>query len=154
MTSTATVLVTGIGGNVGQGILRILRQRYPSLRLVGTDIGTCTAGHHFCDVFRQVPYSYEPGYGEEMAALCRHEGVDLVVPSTDYEVYFLGLAADRLPRLLASPPDTARVFLDKLETYTRFRAVGLPFAESYLPSAYPGHLPQVIVKPREGRGSR
>lgn len=154
MTNSATVLVTGIGGNVGQGILRILRQRFPAMRLVGTDIGTCTAGHHFCDVFRQVPYSYEPGYAETMAALCRHEGVDLVIPSTDYEVYYLGLAADRLPRLLASPPDTALVFLDKLVTCARFKEFGLPFAESHLPSAYPGHLPEVIVKPREGRGSR
>jgi carbamoyl-phosphate synthase large subunit len=154
MASGSTILVTGIGGNVGQGLLRILRGRFPNIRLVGTDIGMCTAGHHFCDVFQQVPYSYEPGYVDAMALLCRREDVNLVIPATDYEVYYLGLAVDRLPPLLVSPAETARIFLDKFETFTAFRKAQLPFAESYLPSTYPGHLSQIIVKPREGRGSR
>ena len=33
-----TVLVTGIGGNVGQGILRNIRSLNLPIRLIGTDI--------------------------------------------------------------------------------------------------------------------
>ena len=41
--TTRAVLVTGIGGNVGQGVLRNIGASFPELRLVGTDIGTVTA---------------------------------------------------------------------------------------------------------------
>ena len=57
--TSKTVLVTGIGGNVGQGILRNIRTIYPDLRLVGTDIGRATAGHYFCDAFHQTPYCFD-----------------------------------------------------------------------------------------------
>jgi carbamoyl-phosphate synthase large subunit len=149
-----TVLVTGVGGNVGQGVLRILRQRFPALRLVATDVGDCTAGHHFCDAFERVPYSYEPGYAAVVADLCRREGVELVIPTTDYETFYLGEAAAALPTLIASPPETCWGFIDKYETFRRFRAAGLPFAESALPSAWRAGGGETIVKPREGRGSR
>lgn len=154
MQSNPTILVTGIGGNVGQGILRILRQHFPSFRLIGTDVGSLTAGHHFCDTFFRVPYSYDPLYTEIMPQICCDEAVDLVIPSTDYEVFYLGQIATRLPQLIASPPETARIFFDKLETFRAFKDAGLPFARSWLPLDYQGECAQVIVKPREGRGSR
>lgn len=154
MQDRPTVLVTGIGGNVGQGILRILRQNFPKFRLIGTDVGTLTAGHHFCDAFHHVPYSYEPAYAEIMVQICCHEGVDLIIPATDYEVFYLGQIAGELPQLIASPPETARIFIDKLATYRAFAHVDLPFARSWLPGEYQGECAQIIVKPREGRGSR
>lgn len=154
MQNKPTVLVTGIGGNVGQGILRILRQHFPHIRLVGTDVGTLTAGHHFCDAFYCVPYSYDAAYAEIMPELCRCEGVDLIIPSTDYEVFYLGKIAAKLPQLIATPPETARLFIDKLETFRALSLAGLPFARSWLPADYRGECSQIIVKPREGRGSR
>jgi carbamoyl-phosphate synthase large subunit len=80
--------------------------------------------------------------------------VHLIIPSTDYEVFYLGKVADRLPTLIASAPCTALTFIDKMETYRAFKRVGLPFARSWLPSEYSGECGQIIVKPREGRGSR
>jgi carbamoyl-phosphate synthase large subunit len=149
-----TILVTGIGGNVGQGILRILRQHFPSFRLVGTDIGTLTAGHHFCDAFHRVPYSYDPAYAEVMTQICHRERVDLIIPSTDYEVLYLGQIAAELPQLIVSPPETSQIFIDKLKTYHAFKEANLPFARSWLPGEYNGECAEIIVKPREGRGSR
>jgi carbamoyl-phosphate synthase large subunit len=154
MKNNPAIIVTGIGGNVGQGVLRILRQRYPEFRLVGVDIGTLTAGHYFCDAFYNVPYSYEPGYNDLFLEICRREEIDLIIPTTDYEVYYLGLMADSLPVLIASPPEVAWTFIDKYETWRCFSAAGIPFADSQLPSGYRGEFPEIIVKPREGRGSR
>ena len=154
MQARPTILVTGIGGNVGQGILRILRQHFPAFRLIGTDVANLTAGHHFCDSFHRVPYSYDLGYAEIMPQICGVEGVDLIIPATDYEVLYLGRMADKLPPLIASPPETAHIFIDKLETYRAFQSVDLPFARSWRPVEYQGECTQIIVKPREGRGSR
>ncbi|MGD9855882.1 MAG: ATP-grasp domain-containing protein [Planctomycetaceae bacterium] len=151
---TNSVLVTGIGGNVGQGILRNIRAAFPQLRLVGTDIRDVTAGHHFCDAAHRVPYCYDAGFEPCITAICREEQIELIIPGTDYEVVYLGELAARLPMILGSPSDVARVFVDKLMTFERFEKRGIPFAASCLPSEFAGQFDRVVVKPREGRGSR
>ncbi len=149
-----TVLVTGIGGNVGQGILRNIRAAFPDIRLVGTDIRDVTAGHHFCHAAHLVPYCYDDSFADCVIDICRQEGVDLIIPGTDYEVVYMGRLADHLPPVLGTHPDVARLFVDKLSTARAFADVGIPFASACLPSEYAGQFDTVIVKPREGRGSR
>jgi carbamoyl-phosphate synthase large subunit len=147
-------MVTGIGGHVGQGVLRNLRSLERPLRLVGTDIGTSTPGHYFCDVFRQVPYAYDPAFRAEVVELCRNENVDLIIPVTDYETYHLALMREELPPLLASSAAFAKTCLDKWDTHNAFRPRGIPFVDTTLPSRYSGEWGDIVVKPREGRGSR
>jgi carbamoyl-phosphate synthase large subunit len=89
-----------------------------------------------------------------MVEVCEREEVDLVIPATDFEVYHLGLAADRLPPVLASGPDVAQVFLDKHLTAMTFERLGIAFARSCLPSDYDGSFASTVIKPRKGRGSR
>jgi carbamoyl-phosphate synthase large subunit len=149
-----TVLVTGIGGHVGQGILRNLRTLKPRLRLVGTDVGPSTAGHYYCDSFRQVPYAYDAAFPEAMRTICGEQEVDLIVPATDYEAYHLALMRDQLPPLVGSPAPFAKTCLDKYETHRAFRERGIPFVDTVLPSRYRGDWDAIVVKPREGRGSR
>jgi carbamoyl-phosphate synthase large subunit len=151
---TQTILVTGIGGNVAQGVLRNVRTAFPGIRLVGTDIRDVTAGHHFCDAAYRVPYCYAEGFAERILDICQRELVDLVIPGTDYEVVYLGRLAARLPMILGSSPEVAWGFVDKLTTHAWFRERGIPFAASCLPSQYEGQFEHVVVKPREGRGSR
>lgn len=154
MKANFVVLVTAISGNVGQGILRCLKQRFPGFKIIGCDIGSLTAGHRYCDAFYQVPYSYEPGYAEIIPMICQQESVDLVIPATDYEVFYLGKIMERLPTLIATPPSDSWTFIDKLETWRAFQKFNIPFAESCLPADYHHDFEEIIVKPREGRGSR
>lgn len=150
-----TVIVTGIGGNVGQGILRNIRHRYPQLRLVGTNTVAFSAGNHLCDAVYEVPYAYHEGYIPAMAQIVAREHAKLIVPSTDYEVYHLALARHSLPaQVLASDAESTAVFLDKYLTYTEFSKHGIPFAASCLPAQYQGQYAKLIAKPRKGRGSR
>lgn len=149
------VLVTGVGGVVGQGILRNLRSEPFDIAIIGTNTTAVSAGNHLCDAVHVMPFAYHADYIPQMAALVAREGVDLVIPSTDYEVYHLMAAQDRLPAVVAaSPAAVSGMCLDKYVNYERFRDVGLAFAESCLPSAYHGQFERTVVKPREGRGSR
>lgn len=148
------VLVTGVGGVVGQGILRNIAACGYNIRLIGTNTGRVSAGNHLCDQVYDVPFSYEAGYLEQMRTICSTENVDLIIPATDYEVYYLAAAQDTLPPVAGSPAATAKMFLDKYHTWLEFEKRGIPFAESSLPSAYCGDFSECIVKPREGRGSR
>ena len=149
------VLVTGIGGVVGQGILRNLREEAFDVALIGTNVTAVSAGNHLCDAVHVVPYAIDPAYVEAMRDLVVSEAVDLIIPSTDYEVYHLMAADPALPALVAaSPAHVSRLCLDKYMTWKAFSVEGLAFADSRLPTQYEGQFARTVVKPREGRGSR
>ena len=109
---TKTVLVTGIGGNVGQGVLRNIRDLNYTIYLIGTDIASFTAGNHLCDITYQVPYSYDASYITTIAEIVDKHNVDLILPTTDYEVYYLSLHKDKINAEIAvSEPATAKIYL-------------------------------------------
>ncbi len=150
-----TVLVTGIGGNVGQGIIRNLRATGFPIRVVGCDVAPFSAGNHLVDAFYPVAQAVDAGYPAQIAAIVRHEGIDLIIPSTDFEVYYLALHRASLGcPVAASGLEAARLYLDKLESFRHHQRHGIPFAASRLPSEYRGEFAECIVKPRLGRGSR
>src|SRR5438309_6358475 len=149
-----SVLVTGIGGNVGQGILRVLRSLPYPLHLVGTNTRLPSGGSHLCDAVHQVPWAWSAEYIPELAEVCAGEGVELLIPATDGEAYHLARARDSLPSVAVSPPRTCETFLDKHLTAERLHAANIPFARSSLPTAYKGQFRETVVKPRKGRGSR
>ena len=49
------VLITGIGGDIAQGISRIIRENFPSWKIFGSDISTKHSGKLFVDKFLQLP---------------------------------------------------------------------------------------------------
>lgn len=150
-----TVLVTGIGGNVGQGILRNIISLNLPIRIIGIDIAGFTPGNHLCDATYRVPYSYDESYIPTIKGIIEKEKVDLVIPSTDYEVYYLAENKEKLgATILASEAQTAKIYLDKYQTYTYLSQHGIPFAKSWLPEEYDFSESEIIAKPREGRGSR
>lgn len=148
-----TVLVTGVGGNVGQGVLRALRDTPHPLRLVGSNVVAACGGSHLCERVHVLPFAWDPGYVEGVQELCRDERVELVIPATDHETAVLA-AADGLPLVATSPARACATFLDKWETAQQFVALDLPFARSVLPSQWRGQFERTVVKPRRGRGSR
>jgi carbamoyl-phosphate synthase large subunit len=150
-----TILVTGIGGNVGQGILRNIRSVYPNITLVGTNTLGFSAGNHLCGSVYEVPYAYDPSYIEVVRRIVEKHAVGLIIPSTDYEVYYLSLHKEQLGvPVLASHHSAAEIFLDKYLTSLAFGKYNIPFAKTVLPTAYKGEFAQNIAKPRKGRGSR
>ena len=149
-----TVLVTGIGGNVGQGILRNIRQYNSEIRIIGTNVTALSAGTHLCNMTYVAPYAYDKDYIPIMSEICNKEGVDLIIPSTDYESMYLSNSSTALPMLATSDYETNRLFTDKWLTFLHFSEYNIPFAHSIKPSEYNGEWVDFIVKPREGRGSR
>lgn len=150
-----TVLVTGIGGNVAQGILRNIHSLKQPIRIIGTDIAEFTSGNHLCDATHKVPYAFDDTYIPLIMRIVESEKVDLVIPSTDYEVYYLALHRKKLSAtVLASSSATAKMYLDKYETYQYFSKNQIPFAKSWTPKEYDFSEKEIFAKPREGRGSR
>ncbi len=149
------ILVTGIGGNVGQGIVRNVRN-IPghTFFIVGTNSEAVSAGNYLCDKVYEVPYAFDENYIPRILEICKAESVDLILPSTDYETYYLGSNKAILPTVACADGHISQIFLDKYITFQHFSKHNIPFAESVLPSEYKGQFTSYIVKPREGRGSR
>jgi carbamoyl-phosphate synthase large subunit len=149
------VLVTGIGGVVGQGILRNIRSMERDIFIVGVNVAKVSAGNYLCDTVYEVPFSYDEKYIPAMAAICDKEKPGLIIPSTDYESYYLGASRTAFSCPVAcSPAEITKFCLDKYLNFAEFSQFNIPFAHSILPSAYKNEFTRCVVKPREGRGSR
>lgn len=149
------ILVTGIGGNVGQGIVRNLRELPYPLIIVGTNTVAQSGGNHMVDKFYQVP----PGNTEEYVSVLKEiivkEDISLIIPSTDFESYTISQLSDSINTIVAtSGPESTGIFLDKYNTYLFCAANNIPFAASCLPSDFKNQYMKAIAKPRQGRGSR
>ncbi|PBJ13880.1 ATP-grasp domain-containing protein [Flavobacterium sp. ACN6] len=149
------ILVTGIGGNVGQGILRNIRDSFPELTIIGVDIADFTSGNYLCDKTYRVPYSYEENYISVIQKIVKLESIDLIIPSTDFEVYYLSLNQSIIDAVVAaSDSEKTKLYLDKYKTFLYHSKNNIPFAKSWLPLDYDFSEKEIIAKPREGRGSR
>ena len=152
---TKKIVVTGIGGNVGQGILRNIRDSFQNVTIIGVDVASFTPGNYLCDKTYQVPYSFDESYIPTIQKIIDSEKVDLVIPSTDYEVYYLSLNKSNInATVVASEASIAKMYLDKYETFLYHQKNNIPFAKSWLPEDYDFSEKEIIAKPREGRGSR
>ena len=150
-----TVLVTGIGGNVGQGIIRnILSTNYP-IKLIGTNTLEFSAGNHMVDSFYQVPFAYEKEYIDKIIKIVALEKVDLIIPSTDYEMNFLIAHQSKFScKIAGGGPISTSIYLDKYKTALFHVQHNLSFVETCLPSEFKGQFNPAIAKPRKGRGSK
>lgn len=149
------VLITGIGGNVAQGIIRNINFDYPDIFIIGINIDDFSSGNHLCDKFYRVPYANEDNYLEVIRNIVFEENVDLIIPSTDDEAYQLSKVKNRFPCDIAvSDVIATSIFLDKMNTYYHCKKHDIPFAVSCRPEEYKREFSELIVKPREGRGSR
>ena len=150
-----TVLVTGIGGNVGQGIIRnILDTNFP-IKIIGTNISKLSAGNHWVDSFYIVPYGYAENYIQEIKKIIEKEKIDLIIPSTDFETYTLSQNENQLTcKISCSGKNATSIYLDKYDTWLHHSKYSIPFSHSSLPSEYSGQFEQNIAKPRQGRGSK
>src|SRR5437879_2574520 len=101
-----SVLVTGIGGNVGYGILKNIKSSYGAdIQLIGTNTVRASPGNHLCAEVYEVPFSLDKKYIPVIKDICLKHNIDLIIPSTDYESYILAANRDELPTVAGSPAE-------------------------------------------------
>ncbi|NWK98775.1 hypothetical protein DM806_24555 [Sphingobium lactosutens] len=131
------------------------------LQIIACDIQPeWSAACRFADKSFRVPRADDPDYVPAIEAICRDNGVGLVVPTIDTELQPLADARDRLATLgvwvSVSDPALVAICRDKLLTARFLTEHGIPVPrttawEDIDPAAWTG---PAIVKPRGGSAGR
>lgn len=160
------VLVTGIGGNVGQGILKALAASRVASHVVGTDANPLSAGLFFTDKGFVVPRADSDEFADALIRIIEQEKIDLVFVGADAETISLSLLKDELEArcrtlILVSPSDLVRRCHDKYLTSLWFAEQNLPHPQTVLANDVSGALAlarehgwPLILKPRTGFACR
>lgn len=153
-----TLLITAIGGDIAQGVAKIVRSVRPDWRIIGVDIHDQHGGALFADVVEVVPPASDPDYLPRMEQMVARHGVAYCLPMSEAELAFVlhaGLEAFRGAPLVAVNKRAVEIGLDKLATARFLVEAGcpapwtVPAEEGVEPPAYP-----CIFKPRRSAGSK
>lgn len=162
-----TILVTGIGALIGQGIIQALNNlaERKDIKLIGIDRNEDTHARFLCDQFIQKPCMNELSaeYLAFWRSLISDESIDLILPGIEDDVVFFNQHREGLlggfPVLLNSTKILA-LGLDKYKLFMFANANNIPAIPSALASG-PNALKNLnllqkktILKPRASNGSR
>lgn len=165
MKDLTRVLVTGIGGDLGQALVKSLKVGKNQISCHGCDIDPMGVGSAFVNTYHVVPVASDPGYVGALGNLCEQLAVDAVIPSTEPEIQVLCQLGSppRLPSgtpIVCLPGNYVRTYGDKLRCMQALRGkVDLaPFADGANPAAVASLVHDtgfpLVIKGRNSWGSR
>lgn len=156
-TESGSVLVTGVGGIVGQGLIKcLMTSPYP---VVGLDASEMAAGLYAVKKGYLVPPSKDPAFIDRLLEICAAESVRYLFLGLDMELPIISRVAARFRKAgvipIVSTPSVIDLADDKLETVRFLQSQSLPaprtsdLADGYFREfGFP-----LVLKPRRG-GSR
>lgn len=154
----STVLVTGCGGDIAQGIARILKQTGLVDLVLGADMVSDHEGLLDFDTCLLLPPAREDSYLHSLEKTIRMNQVDLLIPMSEAEIQILldqGSSSKfaGIPVVMANPV-SVRTGLDKLATVEFLASCGLAHPWTMeVGHGPPKELP-CILKPRRGQGGK
>ena len=151
------ILVTGIAGDIGNGIGRILRDSGSTTKLIGCDIHSQHMGQFVFDACKLVPKANQPDYIEELLKIAKEYQVDAILPTSEAELRYLAKQCishiDEIPLVMPNMK-AMEVGFDKLLTANFLAEHNLTFPwTTTVAENDPKELP-CIMKSRFGAGSQ
>ena len=148
------IAVTGVGGGVGQSVLKSLANSdYEVIGLDGELLGT---GLYVTNTAYHIPYANHPDYIPRLFEICENEGITLLFPGLDAELPPLSKNREKFASigttLVVSHPDVVAVSDNKQLTYDILTKAGVevPFTQSIEDFSPAEERFPAIIKPREG----
>jgi carbamoyl-phosphate synthase large subunit len=158
-----TILVTGVGAIISQGIVEALRSYDSPVCVVGLDRSPHTVGLHLCDSFLSKP-THDEGSADYFDFWCQllvTHRIDLVLPGIESDALFLDQhrhVLGQLSALAINSPRMLNVCCNKMTTYHELSALDVARIPSLqattttdLATLGPGPY---VLKPCSGNGSR
>ncbi|MCS6131032.1 ATP-grasp domain-containing protein [Clostridium botulinum] len=154
------VLVTGVGGDIGQGIIKCLIDVNYATNLYGCDLDKYAAGRKLVkDFFISPSIEVEENYIEFLSKIIKDKNIEYIVPSSEVEIKLLGkyrkLEIFKNVNILINNQLILDTFLDKYKTIIFFEQNKIMYPKTYLIEEFKEQLPfPVILKLREGAGRK
>ena len=152
----STVLISGIGGDIAQGVATILRECRPDLRLIGSDIHNNHAGQKWVELVAILPKAADKDYVPRLKDIMEKEGVQFFIPMTEAELAVLIGREDEFAKVrwIMAGHGVLKAGLDKWETNQALLRMQVPAPKSSLPPFSDSLELPCIIKNRFGSGSR
>lgn len=152
------ILVTAISGDIGNGILKILREDKHCI-LFGCDINEIAVGMDLVEVFWQSKYAVEEGYVEDLLGKCREYHITHLIPVNEREIEVIGKARklfeDIGVKLVIQREQILDACLDKYKTAMFLERYGFDVPATYLCLENVEEISgKFICKPRKSNGSK
>lgn len=78
-----TVLVLGVGGNVGQGIIKALKHGDMNLHIIGACVSQDSLGLFWCDEAYVSPFASDENFMPWLISICNRKKVDIVLTGVE-----------------------------------------------------------------------
>lgn len=136
------IAITGVGGGVGQSILKSLANT--DYNLIALDGDLLGAGLYATNKSYLIPYANDPAYINRLLEICQREKIALLFPGLDAELMPLSLHRDAFKAIgttvVVSAPEVITISDDKQVTYNELIKVGVnvPFtcnAQNFIPKS-------------------
>ncbi|MAJ90990.1 MAG: hypothetical protein CMF40_02250 [Legionellales bacterium] len=151
------ILISGIAGDIGFGVGRILRDWGISKNLIGIDTGNEHPGKLLFDSVLLAPRAMDPSYIDWLHNLITEYKVDLFIPTSEAEISVISKNIDvitKITKVLINAPSLIDICMDKHAMLLFLSSQGVRVPDHGLMGVdTPINFP-VIVKPRRGRGSK
>ena len=159
------VLVTGVGGNIGQGVIKALKMSNIKLKIVGTDIIPLSAGFFRIDKSYIIPKANDNKFLNKIIQICNSENIDIIFVCPPIELPVFAANKNKIEnetnaKVIINNENVVRVGTDKYETYKFLKENNFNYPETALPDDEKGINELInkcgfplIIKPRKGRGS-
>jgi len=163
-----TVLVTGSGSIIGQGIIKSLKLANSTTnnpikyKIVCGDMSHKNASIYRGDVGVILPSPNSENYVTSIIEICKKNSVDAVFVGSDEELIPLSENKNTIEektgsKVISNPLQTIKISLDKWNTFEFLKKNNLSCADSCLPEEKDEFIQKhglpLVVKPRQGHGS-
>jgi len=152
------VLVTAVGGDLGQAVVKALRQSNLHITCHGCDMNEEGIGSLFVESFHIVPRADNTNYHDTICTISKAVSAEAVIPCSEPEMYAL---ANTSPHVVCQDFAWMCIHGDKLTCYATLSAGGVelvPFANGRDPNAVTKLIAKVdypvVVKSRRSWGSK
>ena len=147
------VLVTAIGGDIGQTIAQCIKNKYDDIYLLGTDVHDKHGGSLYVDDYITVPAANDSLYLDCLIKLVSENDIDVIIPVNESELKVLVNGSVNL-NIIHCSKEIINIGLDKLKTIDSLESFGIEVpwtidADKEMPKTYP-----CIMKPRSSSGSK
>lgn len=119
----ASIMITGVGAVIGQGIIRSLQEENLNFRLVGIDASPYSVGFRWTDASYTVPRTDDPAWLASIIEICKKENIVLILPGIEQDVKALFRDQKELTKYTDASPllnshNALKVGFDKWELYS------------------------------------